>query len=403
VTAHGAARLVLAIGFVVLFFNSGSRFAIGLLLKPMTDDLGWDRATLSAAVGVFMVITAAALPFVGRLVDRLDLRNLLCGATLVGGLGVGLMSLVNDPVEAIALYGIVFAIGCAGTSITPIGVMISRYFPDRLGLANSVAISGMGIGQLLIIATLSSQLTAVGWRGAFVVLGSAWVLVMLPAVWWALGRAPAATPGHRAGGRAMTPPAGADQLSLGEICRSRRFWMLLGIYGICGFQDFFVATHVVAFALDQRMAAPLAGNMLALMGLFGLAGVLAAGVWTDRSGPVPPTIACFALRAVVFPMILLTQSVAAILIFALAYGATFWVTAPLTVVFARVGFGTALLGTVSGLITMVHHAAGGLGALSGAAIFDRTGDYDAAFAANALLSLLALWITLTLRSSASAA
>ena len=32
--------IVLATGFVVLFFNSGTRYAFGLMLKPMTDDLG---------------------------------------------------------------------------------------------------------------------------------------------------------------------------------------------------------------------------------------------------------------------------------------------------------------------------------------------------------------------------
>lgn len=400
-----AARLVLLTGFVVLFFNSGSRFAIGLVLKPMTEDLGWDRATLSAAVSVFMVVTACALPVVGRLVDRFDLRLVLSGSILVGGLGVGFMSVVETPPGAMVLYGIVFALGCAGTSITPIGVMIARHFPQRLGLANSIAISGMGIGQLLIITVLAAQLTVLGWRGAYLLLGLAWVIGLLPLVWLALG-ALRVTLSSAAAGEPVRNTSGSDRAtsatvpeatSLAEVWASRRFWMLLVIYAICGFQDFFIATHVVAFALDQQVTPLVAGNMLAFMGLFGLAGVLATGLWTDRSGPVPPTIACFALRLVIFPMIMIVQSTPAIVTFALAYGVTFWMTAPLTVVFARLGFGSMMLGTVSGLITMVHHAAGGLGALVGAAYFDIAGRYDGAFALNAVLSLLALAATVMLR------
>ena len=35
------AELVLAAGFLVLFVGGGSRFAIGLTLKPMAEQLSW--------------------------------------------------------------------------------------------------------------------------------------------------------------------------------------------------------------------------------------------------------------------------------------------------------------------------------------------------------------------------
>ena len=53
-----------------------------------------------------------------------------------------------------------------------------------------------------------------------------------------------------------------------------------------------------ACALDEGVDTLLAGNMLAFMGLTGLAGVLLAGVLNDRFGPVLPTALCFALRIV---------------------------------------------------------------------------------------------------------
>ena len=71
--------------------------------------------------------------------------------------------------------------------------------------------------------------------------------------------------------------------------RTRRFWLLIAIYAICGFDDFFVSTHVVAFAQDRGVDALLAGNLLALMGLTGLIGVVAAGAFSDRVGPIWPT------------------------------------------------------------------------------------------------------------------
>ena len=161
--------------------------------------------------------------------------------------------------------------------------------------------------------------------------------------------------------------------------RTNHFWVLTVIYAICGFQDFFVATHVVAFAQDSGVGNLFAGNLLAFMGLAGVIGVVGAGVWSDRSGPHQATIACFFLRIALFALIFFDQSTLSIAVFALLYGTTFWLTAPLTVVFVRNAFGLAHLGAISGLIVMVHHMSGGIGAYMGAALFDMFGSYDTAF------------------------
>ena len=390
-----AARFLLAVCFLVLFFNGGARFAIGLLLHPMAHDLAWSRSALSFSVTVFMVLSACALPLVGRLTDRFGARAVLGLAVLVSALGLAAMSVIERPWEALIVYGVVFALGSAGTSVTPIGVLLSRWYPHRMGMANSIAISGMGVGQLLVISVLAVQLTTLGWRGSFLALGLATLVCVLPLVLVA-GRTapPAPAPGRSPGGRASPLAAGTgaarEPRTLREALASKRLRLLLVIYAICGFQDFLVATHVVAFALDEGVDTLLAGNMLAFMGLTGLAGVLLAGVLNDRFGPVLPTVLCFVLRIGVSALVLASREPAFIVGAALLYGVTFWMTAPLAVVFAREVAGLALLGTVSGLITMVHHGAGGVGALAGASVFDTYGSYANAFAAMLVLSVVAV-------------
>ena len=394
-----AARFLLAVCFLVLLFSGGARFAIGLLLHPMAHDLSWSRSTLSLSVTVFMVLSACALPLVGHFVDRFGARAVLAVSVLASALALAAMSLIESPWEALVIYGVVFALGCAGTSVTPVGVLLSRWYPHRMGMANSIAISGMGVGQLLVISVLAVQLTTLGWRGSFLALGVATLVCVLPFV-LAMARAEpshsaAAAPGPSAVTGADAAVGGAAE-TLREALASRRLQLLLVIYVVCGFQDFLVATHMVAFALDEGVDTLLAGNMLAFMGLTGLAGVLFAGVLNDRFGPVLPTALCFALRIVLCVLLLLSREPAVIVGAALLYGVTFWMTAPLAVVFARQSASIALLGTVSGLITMVHHAAGGIGALAGASIFDAHGSYTRAFVAMLVLSVVALGLTLVL-------
>ncbi|MCH2492107.1 MAG: MFS transporter [Gammaproteobacteria bacterium] len=384
-----SATFNLATGFVLLLYNGGSRFTMGLMLKPMADDLNWTRAALSLTVTLFMVISAVVLPVIGRLVDRYRIRTVLLASVLLSSASIALMSVIQTPAQAVVLYGILFALATAGTSIAPIGVMISRWFPKHLGLANSIAISGMGAGQLVIILVLTAQLESIGWRGAFVVLAALGLLLIVPLAFLSI---PEPAPGA-----AETPnaPLGntKSELNPSDLLRDSKLWYLLVIYAICGFQDFFVATHVVAFARDQGMGTVVAGNLFALMGLVGLAGVLMTGFVSDRFGPILPTLICFAIRIVLFGLITVTTSVVAIISFALVYGFTFWITAPLTLVFVRKYFGTAHLGMLTGIVAMVHHGAGGLGAYAGGIVYDVSGSYQIIFQIMLIVSFAALLTT----------
>lgn len=384
--------LILGAGFLVLFVGGGARFAIGLTFKPMVDELGWARGDLGLAVGVYMVVSAFSTFLAGRLADRLGARALLGAGTVLGGIGIGLMSLVSAPWHAMLLYGLVFAIGNGAASLTTVGVMVTRAAPQRAGLANAVAISGQSFGQLVMIAALAAVLVQIGWRSVFVWLAAAHV-VLVPLFIYAL-------PGRAHQPAAHAPPAGH---SLRSAARTRQFWLLLAIYAICGLQDFFVGTHVVAFAQDRGMDALFAGNLLALMGLTALVGVLAAGAISDRAGPVLATAVAFAARIAVFGLVAIDQSAPSVSIFALVYGATFLVTAPLTVLFVRDSFGMKHLGALTGLITMVHQVFGGIGAYGGALAFDATGSYDAAFYLVLAASAVALALTLMLRRPTSSA
>ena len=102
------------------------------------------------------------------------------------------------------------------------------------------------------------------------------------------------------------------------------------------------------------------------------------------------------MRIATFALVLVDQSPASIAVFALVFGFTFLMTAPLLVIFVRDAFGTANLGAISGLIVMIHHMCGGLGAWIGAAVFDARGGYDVAFAVMAASSVLAAVLTVRL-------
>src|SRR5262249_3720965 len=179
---------------------------------------------IGIAVFAYLVVSAFATYLAGRLADRTSPSLLLNTGVVISGAGIGLMSLIAEPWQAVLLYGVVFAVGNGMASIAPVGVMVTRAFPGRTGFANSAVICGMCLGQLLMIAALTAVLAEIGWRSVFVWLGVAHV-VLLPFLVLALPR------------RMEAKAAAIQQGGMGvrEAVRTSRFRLLLAVYSICGF------------------------------------------------------------------------------------------------------------------------------------------------------------------------
>ena len=123
--------LILCIGFAVLFVGGGSRFALGVLLKPMSEDLDWGRALVSLVGTLFFVVSACGQPLIGRLVDRLNPLWIVSAGLFISGFGLILMVVVTSVWHVLLVYGIVYAIGNAALSLTVVGVMVMRTYGAR--------------------------------------------------------------------------------------------------------------------------------------------------------------------------------------------------------------------------------------------------------------------------------
>jgi len=210
------AALALAVCFLALLVTGGARLAVGLTFRPIVDEFDWTRGTLGSAVALYMVVSAVATFLAGRMADRVSPRALLVAGTIIGGIGIALMSMVSQPWQALTLYGVIFAIGNGAASLVIVGVIVMRAYPGRAGLANAVAVSGISVGQLLMIAMLAAVLVQIGWRAVFVWIGAAH-LVLLPLLF--------TLPGQGAATRASA--AAAQGLSLRDAARTRQFWLLI--------------------------------------------------------------------------------------------------------------------------------------------------------------------------------
>jgi MFS family permease len=314
--------------------------------------------------------------------------------------GYTLISLIDSLWQFFIYYGILAAIGLGGTSVPLIAALMSKWFEKWRGLTISLALSGASLGHFALIPLFTFVALRYGWRFSYFFIGLIMFVVNITLVFLVIKGDPDDL-GYRpygyqdrgeihGEGAQISSDGNPRDLSLTEAMRTRSFWLFLMVMFICGTGDFFVTTHLILFVTDYGISPITAGNMLALYGLMSLAGIMVAGPVSDLIGNKIPIALTFLLRFLIFILILKYQNLASLYIFALTFGFTHLITAPLTPTLVGKLYGFSHVGLISGFITTVHHSAGGFWVYIGGLIFVQTGSYRLAFILSAIIALAAL-------------
>ncbi|WP_169709467.1 MFS transporter [Deferrisoma camini] len=392
--------IVLGSVVFVLFALGALRFSYGVLFRPMLEEFGWTRAAGSWAYSVNMVFFALTLPVSGLLYDRVGPRRLLgvFGAALV--VGVILSSYGHSLWQLVLGYGVLAGVGFGGLGPTLLATVVGRWFASRTGTLMSLGFAGIAAGQLALLTPVAWATEVLGWRWALrglglltaVAVGAAWVLVRDRPEDLGLSRVGSRPhPEPSAPGRAE--PA---ELAAGAAMASRGFWVICAVFAVCGFTDFLVDLHVVPLLLDRGGSLLGGGTVKAVMGAASFFGVLLSGWLSDRVDERVPLAASFALRVAIFAGVLVLPGLGAAVGFAVLYGFSFMASAPITAVLVRNRYGVERIALLTGVVILVHHASGGLGAFVGGAAFDRFGSYRAVLALALGLSAAAAVLSLAI-------
>ena len=398
---------VLAASFFLLFFQSGARFSFGIMFKPMAAELGWNRASISSTFFLNTVFFAATLSLAGKLYDRYGPRMVILVSTVLLAAGYISTSQVYSLWQFHLFYGVITAVGLGGASVPLIAALMSKWFARRRGLAISLALSGNCLGQFVMVPIVNWFVFAYGWRFSYVLLGVIilagniiLVLTVIKAAPEDMGIKPY---GYDLVDAAATPEKPdntiprPNDLSLMQASKTRAFWFFLLFMLICGSGDFLVAAHLVPVVTDYGVSPTSAANMMAWFGLLSMGGILIAGPASDLIGNKIPIALTFVLRLMLFLMILKYPNPITFFIFAVGFGFTLLITAPLTTTLVGRLYGFTHVGMISGFITTIHHLGGGFWAFMGGALFDKTGSYQVTFTISAFLAFIAIISTLVIR------
>jgi MFS family permease len=340
--------------FAVTLAGFGSAYTFSAFVESLQRDFGASRGSVSLVFSLAGFLYFGLGIVSGPLADRFGSRRLAVAGMMLTGLGLAAASLARSLPGVYAAYGLGVGLGVGCAYVPAIGA-VQRWFVRRRGFASGLAVSGIGVGTLVMPPLASLLIGSLGWRGAYLALGA-----LVAVLGGGLALLIENDPRDRGlGPDGDPPPSGAQPArpegnSVRDAIRSWRFIRLYAACLICSFGVFVPFVHLVPYAQDHGVAPASAVLLLGVIGVGSTAGRFFLGGLADRMGRQLSLLLMFTGMAVALAVWVIATNLWSLAAFAFVYGVFYggWVAVLPAVVMDYFG-GRNVSGIIGVLYTSV--------------------------------------------------
>ncbi len=377
--------VVVGAAFVSHFINYGVLVvSFGIFFPFMAATLGWGRGLLASVTFVSRVASAAGAPLVGRAIDRHGPRPYL----LIGGaamaVGAVLVSLMSQPWQMFAAYGVLMALG--GLALGPLGAdsTVARWFIRRRGRALAFSTMGMSAAGVVLPLPLTLLIDWTDWRRAWVALGA--FVLMLTLVVAPLMRKRPEDYGMVPDGNSEEEVASGGRrvveevsLTAREAMRTPAFWLLLVSTNFAGFAISGVNLHIFSYITDRQIDPGQAAMVITYLYFLQSVAKPLWGFAAERMHVRYCLASCYAGGAAGIVLLMGANSLPHLALFATVYGLTRGAQSFVSSLAWSDYFGREAQGAIRGTAQPFGLITSAGGPVLGGFLFDLRGDYLLAF------------------------
>ena len=392
---------VVAAAFVVTFVGFGSAYTFSSFVESLQREFGASRGSVSLVFSFAGFLYFGLGIVSGPLADRWGARRLAVLGMALVGLGMVLAGQAQTILQVYAAYSIGIGAGVGCAYVPTLGA-VQRWFVRRRGFASGLAVSGIGVGTLVMPPLATWLITSLGWRDAYVVLG---VVAAVAGIGASLliaddprryGTGPDGDPLEAVSGAPLR-----QGVSIRGAVRTGRF---AGLYAAClisAFGVFVPFVHLVPFAVDHQVAPTLAVLLLGMIGVGSTAGRFFRGGIADRVGRDAVLGAMYLGMAVSLAIWAIADTFWSLTVFALLFGVFYggWVAILPAVVTDH--FGGRNVGGIIGILYTSVAFGTLLGPSAAGFAFDVSHSYFIPVAISAAANLVAALIAVATIRTAS--
>jgi len=365
-------------GAILLFINS-------MMIGPVTKEFGWGRGSFGLVLMLGVVANAVGVVITGRLADRYGIRRIVIPGILFYAAALASMSLATASTY-VFLYTIVGLSACTqGPQLY--AKVISAWFTGSRALALAIVAVGAGLG-----ATIWPQYVAMidehyGWRGGWVGLGIAVVVVALPVCVLFLREPKIQSNSALERTRAENELRG---LTSDRVLRTRSFWLItiaqcLSTIAFSGI----IANSVLLFT-ERGVDLGIARGFLAAVGLGGIIGRLLSGALLDRFNTPRISILFFAAPLVALFIVGGTNNGSLLILAAGIFGLGFGSETEIAGYFFSRYFGLRAYAATYSMSFALFALGAGFGPVLVGKLFDASGNYVVAISVLQVLAAVSV-------------
>ena len=373
-------RVVVA-AFLAMFTTFGVAYSFGAFLLPMSDALGAGPGATAAVFSLTTLCLFGLGALSGPAVDRFGPRRVLLVGALAMGLGLLLTSRATSLWHAYLGHGLGVGLGVA-CSYVPLVAVVGGWFSRRRTLAVGIAVSGIGLGTLLVAPLAADLIDRTGWRDAYLVLAAVSTAALVGCA-LLVRAAPGATSGEAA---PLLP-----RLRTPTYVRLYVAGLLLSVVLFVPF------VHLPAYAASRGAGDVAAATLVGVIGAASIAGRLALGAAAARTGVLRTYQGCFVLMSGSFLLWLGEPGYLRLAVFAVLLGVGYGGFVALGPALVAELFGLRGLGGLLGVLYTSAAVGSAVGPPAAGAVIGSTGAYLPVVVAALALGTLATAVVLTVR------
>ncbi len=372
-------RPVLLLALAQLLIWACIYYSFPALLLHWEKSFGWSRADLTAAITLAVFVSAFCSPLYGRLIDAGRGAQMMTGASILGGLCLLALALVEQRWQFYLIWGVI-GVCMAGSMYEPCFALITRARGSSARRAIIFVTLVAGFAGTLSFP-LAHGLTGVfGWRGAVIVFGIIAICLVAPIMWYGAS-------GVERGGSAQSADTAGTRGGRHAFLGSSVFWCLALGFGLGAVLHGITLHHLLPI-LDERAVHPeVAVIAISFIGPMQVAGRLAMMAAERHVSNHGIAVACFGLMGASILLLIGAGSMPMLLVgFVILFGGAYGMVSIIRPVIARELLGGHQFGAKSGALALVYLAGSASAPFLGA-VLESWGGYELVLPGLVLLAL----------------
>ena len=371
--------LIVVALFLSMSLGIGTRQGFGIFVDLWSSEWKTNVSSISLAASIGWLVNGLAAPILGHLSDKYGPKIILIFSAIIISISSILVASSFNILTLSIYYG--FLISFSTATGGPVGILLSKWFAKKRGLAMGAVMAGGSIGSLFFIPLLTFITLNFSWQLAWIVMGSFGLIVVVPLFIIVLKNDPSELDDY---GTNKDDEVNSNIVEEGPLWvdkwtkayKSKPMWQLSLGYFVCGITTASISVHFIKWAISQNISPSEAALSFGVLSGVNGVSVFCSGYFSDKFERRYILGMVYFVRGIAFLCLLLLSGQVALWAFAIIGGMSWLATVPLTTALTSEIYGYKKLGSLVGFINMSHQIGGAASVILFGVVFDYYGNYD---------------------------